>query len=222
MTTTQNTTDSNEQQGAALEPCWCRTSTTALSVQAHMSHGDFGCRERGRYVYCSNCWACGPTYNTDAEAIKGWNRSRPVSAAPADRKLYSELIHIAAECVRGSGFLSPCAEDIAPRLKRADILKTARRQESQLKDWAYRIRQVANRLSAATTSSPAAQPTENVKRFSNTYEDGIWCMDERADGKWVRYSEHERIVRNLEAHVAERDALLSPSPTAASEGEQGK
>lgn len=75
-----------------------------------------------------------------------------------------------------------------------------------------------NTLTAAITSSPAAQP-ETVKRYSNTYEDGIWSMDERPNGRWVRYSDHERIVKSLEAHVTDRDALLSPSP-AASEGEQ--
>lgn len=84
------TTDRDEQQ--ALKPCWCRTETGALSVQAHMAHGDFGCRERGRYVYCSNCWACGPTYNTDAEAITGWNRSRAsIPAVEGDAKAQRRL-----------------------------------------------------------------------------------------------------------------------------------
>lgn len=82
-----------------------------------------------------------------------------VSTAPVvdhRRVLYSELIHIAAELVRGDGFLSTCAEDLNPQLKRADILKTAERQEVKLKDWAYRVRRVADKLSVA--AAPLAAP----------------------------------------------------------------
>lgn len=73
-----------------------------------------------------------------------------------DRSLYSELIHIAAELARADGFLSTCAEDMAPRLKRSDILITAERQDDRLKDWAWRVRQVANKLSVDT--APIAAP----------------------------------------------------------------
>lgn len=69
-------------------------------------------------------------------------------------------------------------------------------------------------------NSRASVAAVEVKRFSHTYEDGIWCMDERVDGKWVHYTDHERIIKSLEAHIADRDALLSPSPAAVSEGEQ--
>lgn len=55
---------------------------------------------------------------------------------------------------------------------------------------------------APTTPSAAAmRAAEGVKRFSHTYEDGIWCMDERPDGKWVRYSDYERLA-DLERRVA--------------------
>jgi hypothetical protein len=67
----------DKQLGVAeLLPRWCRTEARGLSVKTHMDHGDFGCKGRGRYVYCSNCWTCGPTYNTDAEALEGWNKMR--------------------------------------------------------------------------------------------------------------------------------------------------
>lgn len=75
---------SETEQAVTLEPCWCRSKTDSLSVRANMDHGDFACRERGRYVFCSNCWTHGPTYNTEAEAIKGWNRSRASVAAPQE------------------------------------------------------------------------------------------------------------------------------------------
>jgi len=71
------TTDSPQaQQAPDLKPCWCRSETQWLRVKAHMDHGEFGCKQRGLYVYCPNCWACGPTYNTDTEAREGWNRMR--------------------------------------------------------------------------------------------------------------------------------------------------
>lgn len=86
------------------------------------------------------------------------------AAAPQGdaRACYSELIHIAAELVRGDGFLSTCAEDLNPRLKRADILKTAERQEERLKDWAWRVRQVANKLSAAASVTSPVSTGERV------------------------------------------------------------
>lgn len=95
----------------ALEPCWCRPDTEYLRVKAHMDHGEFGCRERGRYVYCPNCWACGPTYNTDAEAINGWNNSRRVSApivAPEvdDASLTEYVLGFCPEKGRGNAILS--------------------------------------------------------------------------------------------------------------------
>jgi len=65
-----------QAQPLELKPCWCRSDTQYLRVKAHMDHGEFGCKERGLYVYCPNCWACGPTYNTDTEARDGWNRMR--------------------------------------------------------------------------------------------------------------------------------------------------
>lgn len=43
--------------------------------------------------------------------------------------------------------------------------------------------------------------SESVERFTHTYEDGIWNMDQRSDGKWVRYADHERIVKELEARI---------------------
>jgi hypothetical protein len=51
-----------------------------------------------------------------------------------------------------------------PRLKRADILKTAERQEERLKDWAYRVRQVADKLSRPVASTVA--PVEQSERSS--------------------------------------------------------
>lgn len=164
-----HTTDSNEQQGKALKPCpFCNASAFISWDGDANSPDDWSAN-------CDNTLDCGASVagmSSEDAAKTAWNtRSRPVGAAPADRKLYSELIHIAAEVVRGNGFLSPCAEDIEPRLKRADILKTAQHQESQLKDWAYRIRQVADKLTA-TTSSPAAQPERDLA-YADGYNDGF-------------------------------------------------
>lgn len=105
------------------------------------------------------CGAKTAEYQTERDAVAAWNtRFIPASAAPVvDKALYSELIHIAAELARGDGFLSSCAEDMNAKLKRADILKTAEGQDLRLKDWAYRIRLVANRLSAAATAAPVEQ-----------------------------------------------------------------
>lgn len=84
------TTDNADRE--ELKPCWCRSGTRALSVKVNMDHGDFACRERGRYVYCSNCWTHGPTFNTDAEAKDGWNRSHAVAAPRGDGKLLSSEV----------------------------------------------------------------------------------------------------------------------------------
>lgn len=91
------------------------------------------------------------------------------SAAPVvDRALYSELIHIAAELARGGDFLPTCAEDMNRRLRRANILKTAERQDQQLKDWANRVRQVADGLYIA--APPAIpQPSEQLKVYADGY-----------------------------------------------------
>lgn len=96
--TTPNPTDSGVAEG--LEPCWCRTKADGLSIQSHMDHGEFGCRERGRYVYCSNCWACGPTYTNDTKAITGWNSFRRASVAgpQGDANLISRTDAKAAMC----------------------------------------------------------------------------------------------------------------------------
>jgi hypothetical protein len=40
-----------------------------------------------------------------------------------------------------------------------------------------------------------------IERFNYTFEDGIWAMDQKPEGKWVRYSDHKRIVKELEARV---------------------
>lgn len=92
---------SETEQSVRLEPCWCRSKTDSLSVRANMDHGDFACRERGRYVFCSNCWAHGPTYNSEAEAIKGWNRSRASVVAPQGDVLHWQLKAGVAETMCG-------------------------------------------------------------------------------------------------------------------------
>jgi hypothetical protein len=109
---TKSETQPQQQDAPELKPCWCRDSVEYLRVKAHMDHGEFGCRERGRYVYCPNCWACGPTYNTDAEAVEGWNKMRaadlPRATADAADK---ELIEAVAQpwiCVEEK----PCEEAV--------------------------------------------------------------------------------------------------------------
>jgi hypothetical protein len=43
--------------------------------------------------------------------------------------------------------------------------------------------------------------SESIERFNYTFEDGIWAMDQKPEGKWVRYSDHGRIVKELEARL---------------------
>lgn len=90
--------------------------------------------------------------------IRAIPRSRAAVAAP-QRNLYSELVHIAAELVRADGFLSPCEEDLEPRLRRiSNVLKTARVQDEHLKDWAMRIRRVADQLSTSVVAEVFGNP----------------------------------------------------------------
>lgn len=117
--------------------------------------------------------------------------------APPPRKLYSELIHIAAELVRADGFLSPCEEDLAPKLKRADVLQTARRQEERLKDWAYRVRRVANELFSPVAATVDAE-TQPLRRVVGS-----------ARHPHFTHADHERMKETLDAlseYPTEEDA----------------
>lgn len=49
--------------------------------------------------------------------------------------------------------------------------------------------------------------SESIERFNYTFEDGIWAMDQKPEGKWVRYSDHERIVKELEARLKARPVV---------------
>jgi hypothetical protein len=59
-----------------LLPCWCRDENEWLRVEQRINHGDFACKPHGFYVYCPNCWTCGPTCSIDRDAREGWNKSR--------------------------------------------------------------------------------------------------------------------------------------------------
>lgn len=87
----------------------------------------------------------------DGQMIRRWVKGLVDAGItlPPSRQLFSELIHIAAEMVKSNGFLSP----YDPMPKRRLLRGIAEKQEEKLKDWAYRIRQVANKIS--TTPSPA-------------------------------------------------------------------
>lgn len=134
-----------------------------------------------RAMFWRGRWRTSRDYSGSIEPSHFFNPERlnlgaAVAGPRVDRALYSELIHIAAELARGNGFLSTCAEDMNPRLKRADVLKTAEAQEQRLKDWAYRVRRVADRLFTAATSSPT--PTESDVAFAficNEARDVITC-----------------------------------------------
>jgi hypothetical protein len=143
-----------------LEPCVCGEPVTLSTRKAGLKQAD-----------CHRCGRQGPLSDSAWMAIRLWNNDRAPVAAPvndANRAAYSELIHIAAELARGDGFLSTCAEDMNPRLKRADILKTAERQEERLKDWAYRVRQAANKLSRSAASPvQASDPAEGKLKHSD-------------------------------------------------------
>lgn len=56
--------------------------------------------------------------------------------------------------------------------------------------------------------------SNGVERFDlmEVYHEGeVECeMRAKPHGEYVRYSDHERIVKELEAHIAERDALSDP------------
>lgn len=67
------------------------------------------------------------------------------------RELYSELINIAAGLARGEGFISPCFEDHSGRTPKGIVI-AAQHQEDVMKDWANRIRRVADKLRATTTA----------------------------------------------------------------------
>lgn len=73
-----NLSDTKRVEEAPIQmlPCWCREETRWLTVKAHMDHGEFGCKERAKYVYCQNCWACGPARGTYAKAVEAWNKMR--------------------------------------------------------------------------------------------------------------------------------------------------
>lgn len=104
---------------------------------------DYGDREQ-----LERCWA-------NAQLAESyWAMQR--AATPPDtpvvaRELFSRLITLAAAVIAGHGFISPDADDNPKTTPRA-ILDQAEKQREQLRRWAIEIREVADKLSAATTS----------------------------------------------------------------------
>jgi hypothetical protein len=124
MTTPKNQAAARERLTNVL-PCWCRETIEWLRVKAHIDHGEFGCRERAHYVYCSNCWTCGPAYATDAKAIEGWNKMRSSllqQPAASERcvcshpKSQHEAYSDHDECLDCRGLDEPCSEFRAERI----------------------------------------------------------------------------------------------------------
>jgi len=75
-----------------------------------------------------------------------------------DRDAYSKLIHIAAEMVRGEGLPSPYAEDhnwyrTTPVAQRVAVEREYERASNRCKEWAMRIKAVADQLSAASAGA---------------------------------------------------------------------
>lgn len=147
------------------------------------------------------------TYYTGRPSIASIEYVRAAVAGPrVDRALISELIHIAAELARGTGFLSICAEDMSPRLKRADILKTAERQELQLKDWANRVRQVADKLS--TVGGPRGDVIEDLFKLMSQNAAGEWCFNSLSVD-WAKFQDvMKRLATTSSPTPAESVCLL--------------
>lgn len=85
------------------------------------------------------------------------------------KKLFSELVQIAGAMAQCRGFISPYADD-NPKSTPQAILRQAEQQQDKLKDWAYRVRQVANQLLSLLPIQPAAS-TPAEKRRSNHFSD---------------------------------------------------
>ena len=66
---------------------------------------------------------------------------------------YAELINIAAEMVRGQNMPSPYYDDhgfysSTPKAERKRILAIAEKADQQAKDWAMRVKSIAERIGA--------------------------------------------------------------------------
>lgn len=83
----------------------------------------------------------------DVEYVRAATSDTPVVA----RELFSRLIKLAAAVIAGHDFISPYADDNPKTTPRA-ILDQAEKQRERLRLWAIEIREVADKLSAATTS----------------------------------------------------------------------
>lgn len=75
------------------------------------------------------------------------------------RRDYSELINLASEMVRGVGMVSEHYDDhkwclTTPLRERRRIIKEAQKANDQARDWAMRVKAVADRLSQGKTVKP--------------------------------------------------------------------
>lgn len=92
-----------------------------------------------------------------AEALTEYAAS--AQAGPEPNKDRSRLIQIAGAIAVHLGFVSPYVDDHSAHTPRA-IIKQAEKQEERLKDWAYEIRQIADRMpvAAPTPTEPTGYP----------------------------------------------------------------
>lgn len=84
---------------------------------------------------------------------------------------HSKLIKIAAEIVTARHFISPCAEDHSGRTPKA-IIAAAQKQQEILKEWSYRIRQIADEL-----NKPEARDREVVERSASLAFNAVMALE---------------------------------------------
>lgn len=102
------------------------------------------CEKVNTLAVCMACWQ--DMTDRFVKAVQA-----PPATPVVAREVHSRLINLAAAVIAGRDFISPDADDNPKTTPRA-ILDQAEKQRERLRLWAVEIREVADKLSAATTS----------------------------------------------------------------------